>query len=77
MLSMISICVIPVMILLIIIVGVIEKKDVFTLFIEGVTDGLKMVYKIFPHMLRNNDSNRAIKRNRGNKFTTLSYKTYT
>ena len=43
--------ILPVMILLILIFGIKEKKDVFKLFVEGVKDGLKMVYNIFPFIL--------------------------
>lgn len=43
--------ILPVMILLILISGIKEKKDVFKLFVEGVKDGLKMVYNIFPFIL--------------------------
>jgi spore maturation protein B len=39
------------MIFLIILIGIIEKKDVFKLFIEGVVEGLKVAYKIFPYIL--------------------------
>lgn len=40
----------PVMILLIFLIGVKEKKDIYHLFITGVKDGLKMVYSIFPYI---------------------------
>lgn len=43
--------IVPVMVFLIILIGVKEKKDVFNLFIEGVKNGLKMIYGIFPYML--------------------------
>lgn len=43
--------VVPIMILIIIICGIKDKKDVFKLFIEGVLDGLKIVYHIFPYIL--------------------------
>lgn len=51
MLNYIAISIIPVMIFVIILVGIKEKKDVYALFIEGVVDGLKIVYKIFPYVL--------------------------
>lgn len=51
MLNYIATSTIPIMIFVIIIVGVKEKKDVYALFIEGVIDGLKIVYKIFPYVL--------------------------
>jgi spore maturation protein B len=43
--------VVPLMIFLIIVNGLSEKKDVFKLFIDGVINGLKIVYKIFPFIL--------------------------
>jgi len=51
MLNYLAISVIPIMIFIIIIVGLNEKKDVYALFIEGAMDGLKIVYKIFPYVL--------------------------
>ena len=51
MLNYIAISIIPFMIISIIIVGIKEKKDVYALFIEGVIDGIKVVYKIFPYVL--------------------------
>lgn len=42
---------IPMMILVIIITGIIEKKDVLSLFAKGAVEGLKCIYKIFPHIL--------------------------
>jgi spore maturation protein B len=51
MLSYLIVSAIPIMIFVIIIVGVKEKKDVYALFIEGVVEGLKIVYKIFPYVL--------------------------
>ncbi|MDF2865524.1 MAG: spmB [Clostridia bacterium] len=51
MLNYIAVSTIPIMIFIIIIVGVKEKKDVYNLFIEGAIDGLKIVYKIFPYVL--------------------------
>ena len=46
----IAIVIVPIMILSIILIGVKEKKDIYQLFISGVIDGLKMVYKIFPYI---------------------------
>lgn len=43
--------IIPMFILVIIIIGLREKKDIFKLFTEGVLDGAKIVYKIFPFIL--------------------------
>lgn len=51
MIDYITMSTVPVMILLIIIIGVKEKKDVFTLFIDGVKEGLKVVLGIFPYIL--------------------------
>ena len=42
--------IVPIFILIIIIVGIIERKNVYTLFIEGAKDGLKTVYNIFPYI---------------------------
>ncbi len=42
---------VPFTILLIIIYGVIEKNKVFDTFLEGATDGIKIVYSIFPTLL--------------------------
>lgn len=44
-------CMIPILILIIIVIGLREKKDIFKLFIEGVMEGLKIVYTIFPYIL--------------------------
>lgn len=51
MLNYIIMCIIPLMLFVIIIIAVKEKKDVFKLFIEGALDGLKVVYNIFPYIL--------------------------
>lgn len=51
MLNYVIMCIIPIMILVIILVALKEKKDVFKLFIEGALDGLKTVYNIFPYIL--------------------------
>ena len=51
MLNYLAVSVIPIMIFVIIIVGIKEKKDVYALFIEGAVEGLKIVYKIFPYVL--------------------------
>lgn len=44
-------CIVPVFILFIILLGLKEKLDIFKLFTEGVLEGLKIVYKIFPFIL--------------------------
>ena len=41
----------PLLILLIVIYGVIEKKEVFDKFIEGAKDGIKIVINIFPTLI--------------------------
>lgn len=51
MIDYITMSTVPVMILLIIIIGVKEKKDVFALFIDGAKEGLKVVLGIFPYIL--------------------------
>lgn len=43
--------IIPCIILYIILIGVKEKKDVLKLFIDGVINGLKTIYNIFPYIL--------------------------
>ena len=42
--------IVPIFVLLIILVGIIEKKNVYSLFIDGVKEGLKTVYNIFPYI---------------------------
>lgn len=51
MIEYISIMAIPMMVFVIVVAGFIEKKDMLTLFTEGAVNGLKVVYKIFPHIL--------------------------
>ena len=43
--------VVPTMVVLICFFGFIEKKEVFTLFIEGAGDGIKICLKIFPTLI--------------------------
>jgi spore maturation protein B len=43
--------IIPMLIFIILVVGFKEKKDIFKLFTEGVLDGLKIVYNIFPYIM--------------------------
>lgn len=47
----ISAAAVPIIILLIIIYGVIEKKNVFDLFVEGVKEGMEIVISIFPTLI--------------------------
>lgn len=42
---------VPVVILIILLYGIIERKNVFDIFIKGANDGLKMVIKIFPTLI--------------------------
>lgn len=42
--------IVPIFILLIILVGIIEKKNVYSLFIDGVKEGIKVVFNIFPYI---------------------------
>lgn len=51
MINYITMCIVPVMIFLIILIGIKEKKDVFNLFIDGIKKGLKLVFNIFPYIL--------------------------
>ena len=46
-----SSCVMPLIILLIIVYGVIEKNKVFDIFINGAKEGLEIVIKIFPTLI--------------------------
>lgn len=51
MLNYVVVSIVPLTIISIIVIGIKEKKDVFKLFIDGVKDGLKVVYNIFPYIL--------------------------
>ncbi|MEG2311017.1 MAG: spore maturation protein [Clostridia bacterium] len=51
MLNYVIVCIVPLFILIILVVAIKEKKDVFKLFVEGALDGLKIVFKIFPYIL--------------------------
>ena len=51
MIEYISAISIPMMIVVIIITGIAEKKDVLSLFASGAVEGLRCIYKIFPHIL--------------------------
>ncbi|MBO5143830.1 MAG: spore maturation protein [Clostridia bacterium] len=50
-LEFISYLMIPLMILGIIIYGLVKKEKVYELFLEGVTDGFKVMLQIFPSLL--------------------------
>ena len=43
--------IVPLMLLCIVIIGLKEKKEIFKLFVDGVLEGLKIVYNIFPFIL--------------------------
>ena len=51
MLGYLATAAIPFMIIYIILVGLKEKLNVYELFVNGVIEGLKMMYKIFPYIL--------------------------
>lgn len=51
MLNYIIVSMVPLAILSILVIGIKEKKDIFSLFINGALDGLKTVYNIFPYIL--------------------------
>lgn len=42
---------VPIVILIILLYGLFEKKNVFDIFLKGANDGLKMVIKIFPTLI--------------------------
>lgn len=42
---------VPAVILIILLYGIFEKKNVFDIFLKGANDGLKMVIKIFPTLI--------------------------
>lgn len=42
--------IIPVFILIVIVIALIEKKNIYSLFIDGVINGVKTVYSIFPYI---------------------------
>ena len=48
MINYISAAAIPVIILLIIVFGLIEKKQVYDIFLDGAKEGIEIVFKMFP-----------------------------
>ena len=46
-----SVIAVPITILVILLYGIFEKKNVFDIFIKGANDGVKMVMKIFPTLV--------------------------
>lgn len=51
MINYISVIIIPTMIFMIVLEALLEKKEVFNLFIEGVREGFQICIKIFPTLL--------------------------
>ena len=49
--NFISVAAIPIIIILILCYGLLEKIKVFDCFLEGVSEGLKIVFKIFPTLI--------------------------
>ena len=47
----ISIIAVPITILIILLYGIFERKNVFDIFLKGANDGLKMVIKVFPTLI--------------------------
>lgn len=46
-----SVIAVPISILIILLYGILEKKNVFDIFLKGANDGLKMVINIFPTLI--------------------------
>ncbi len=42
--------IVPIFILIVILVGIFEKKNIYSLFIDGAREGVKTVYNIFPYI---------------------------
>ena len=42
---------VPAVIMIILLYGIFERKNVFDIFLKGANDGLKMVVKIFPTLI--------------------------
>ena len=51
MINYISAAAIPVIILLIIVFGLIEKKQVYDIFLDGAKEGIEIVFKMFPTLI--------------------------
>ena len=41
----------PLMIIIIVLYGVVERKKVFDIFLDGAKDGIKVVFNIFPTLV--------------------------
>lgn len=72
MIAEISSYIIPAFILIIIMTALIEKIDVFTLFVDGVNDGLRIILKIFPSMLAIIIASSLLTQTRSNKSDTFA-----
>lgn len=72
MIAEISSYIIPAFILIIIMTALIEKNDVFTLFVDGVNDGLRIILKIFPSMLAIIIASSLLTQTRSNKSDTFA-----
>lgn len=42
--------IIPIFLLIVLLVGLFEKKNIYSLFIDGAKEGIKTVYNIFPYI---------------------------
>lgn len=51
MINYISAAAIPVIILLIVVFGLIEKKQVYDIFLDGAKEGIEIVFKMFPTLI--------------------------
>ena len=51
MINFISNCAIPIIILLIIVYGLVEKNKVYDTFLDGAKEGIEIVFKMFPTLL--------------------------
>ena len=49
--SYLSSCAIPLIILIILTYGIIEKKKVFDIFLKGAKEGIKLILEIFPTLV--------------------------
>lgn len=51
MINYVSSIIIPIMVVMIVLYGILEKQKVFDLFIQGATEGIGIVAKLFPTLL--------------------------
>ena len=47
----ISIIAIPLIIIIVVIYGLVDKKKIYDIFVEGVKEGMEIVIKLFPTLL--------------------------